>query len=429
MEESAEMSAMPFRPRQGSVLEEWRGGWLTVLVSLLGYAIATTHTYSLGVFMAPMQTALGWSRAEISAGFFFYSVMSVICSPVAGLLIDRYGVRYVGMAGMAVYCATLALFSTILPLIWMWWLIWLLLAVGGVFVKPTLWATAISRRFSVSRGLALAVMLTGSGISSAAMPVIALWLIDAFGWRMAYLFLGCAAALVMLPLMALFFREDTGRKVAAGAHDAITLAGLTVRDAVSSYRFIAIAIPTLLMTCATIGTVVHFVPIMIGQGVPAATAAMVMGVVGFGSVAGRLTTGVLLDRLPGALVGAVAFMLPVLPILLLLTGAKGVMAMIPIGLLIGLSVGSEVDIVAYVTSRYFGLRSYGTVFGTLIGIMALGAGIGPTLAGYAFDLDHSYRPFFIGVLPCLVLSSVLMGTLGKYPSFATPAPRDAPLSG
>jgi MFS family permease len=411
--------AGPLSPARTVALHEWRQGWLLVLVSLLGYAVATVPTYSLGVFMASIQNEFGWSRAEISASLLVYSIVAVVCSPFAGLLIDRTGVRWVGIGGMSVFCAAFALLALIGPSIWAWWSIWFLIALGGVFIKPTLWATAISKQFSIQRGVALAVFLCGSGLSSAVFPSISHWLIDSLGWRGAYLAIaGCAAA-TMLPFMALCFRQSATEPRAIHEQDAAppSLRGYSVRDSMLSYRFSAIAIPTLLMTSATIGTVVHFVPIMTGAGMTVATATAMTGIIGTGTIVGRLGTGFLLDKFQGSIIGAISFFLPIIPIGLLISEIHGTGISIITAVLIGLSVGSEVDIVAYITSRYFGLRNYGTIFGTLIGIMALGAGVGPTLAGLAYDLSGSYHAFFWALLPCLALSSALIGSLGKYPDF------------
>ena len=114
------------------------------------------------------------------------------------------------------------------------------------------------------------------------------------------------------------------------------------------------------------------------------------GLVGIGAILGRLIIGVLLDRSKRPLVGAITYALPVLPCILLLgIGPIPALALV-IGFLFGLASGSETDVLSYFIARYFGVARYGLVFGACFGIVGAAAGIGPWLAGLAYDATGNY---------------------------------------
>lgn len=101
-------------------------------------------------------------------------------------------------------------------------------------------------------------------------------------------------------------------------------------------------------------------------------------------------------------------------IALLATGAGG---MVPLAgaVLCGMGIGAEVDLMAFFVSRYFGLRSYPTIYATMFGIFSVGTGFGPYLAGFSFDHWHSYQPIFVVFEIALAVTCLLFVLLGPYP--------------
>ena len=129
---------------------------------------------------------------------------------------------------------------------------------------------------------------------------------------------------------------------------------------------------------------------LVDRGFAATKAAAISGVIGIASILGRLVTGLLLDRFNGPLVGAIGLGLPVVACLLLFSSGESTISTVVIAAIIGLSLGAETDVVAFLTARFFGLRHYGVLFGTLAGFLSLGTGLGPMLAGTLYDRFHSY---------------------------------------
>jgi MFS family permease len=397
---------------------ETRADWLLVLASTVALTASVSHVYSMGVLIGPLEAEFHWPRGQISAGLGVISVISVVLAPFVGLAIDRFGSRRIGLPGLAVYVIGVALLSTTGPSIWHWWGLWALIAIGTVLIKPTVWVAAIASRFSRRRGLAMAVAMCGTSIGTALFPLLTAQLLG-LGWRSAYLVLSAGAALLALPMVYFFFcAERPGApRPSPGLPPPKPKPGLTTRQGLTSPAFYKMAAASFLATLATLSLTVHFVPILIGGGISADTAAAVAGLIGVGSIIGRLGTGALLDRFNGRRVGALLLLLPILGCTLLLTVQLTPATAILVAAAIGLALGAEIDIFAFLSARYFGLAHYGLLFGTVAGLNSFGAGVGPTYAGFMFDSFGSYAVLLATLIPMLLISSLLVLSLGAEPSF------------
>ena len=134
---------------------------------------------------------------------------------------------------------------------------------------------------------------------------------------------------------------------------------------------------------------------------------------GITSIAGRLTTGALLDRFStrAPLIATLAFALPAVACVIMMGFDGSILQSAIVASLIGIAVGADTDIAAYLTARYFGLRFFGTLFGTIIAILSIAIGLGPLLAASIFDRMGSYMGFYwIGVVLSLC-SATIMFTL------------------
>ncbi|MBJ7483080.1 MFS transporter [Brevundimonas sp.] len=400
-----------------SSTQEWRRGWSVVLAAAGGMALSTANVYSTGVFMGPLQETFGWSRTEISAGLSIGSLAAVVCSPFIGLAVDRFGPRRIGIAGAIAFCAAWALFSTVQSSIWTWWAVSGLLAIASLGVGPTIWTAAVSSLFFKSRGLALAVLLCGIGVGSAVTPILSSVLVTNLGWRGAYLGLAGIWALVIIPLLILLFTSAKDRDRVGPEKDkssAVALSGVGVREGLRSLRFVKLAVSGFILAGVGGGIAINMVPIMMSLGASKASAAGLAALLGLSSMVGRLSVGILLDRFNANMVAASVALIPI-PALLLLLGVPGSPVILIVAILaLGLALGGELDCLAYLTSRHFGLKSFGTLFGTIGGAMALSVGMAPVLISYAFDRTGSYALVLWIAVPLCLIASAFVATLGRF---------------
>lgn len=408
-------------PRQAAV--EWRQSWPVVATSALGLSVSVIYIYSMGLFIEPLEREFGWGRTQITAGLTVVSVMSVVLAPFVGMLIDRFGARSVGLPGVIVYCSAIAALSLVGDQIWMWWAAWAVVALGSVCIKPTVWTAAVASYFTAGRGLALAVALCGTGIGQALLPYLTNEFVAALGWRGAYVALAAGGAALVLPLMFFFFfdaREDVRRK-GGPAMDRSLMPGRGLREGFVSLQFLFLALAALLATAGITALLVHFVPMLTAGGMERTSAAAIAGVIGLASMTGRIACGYLLDRFDGRVVGAISFALPCAACLLFLQFDGSAAQAMALAAIIGLSVGAEIDVIAYLATRHFGLRNFGTLFGAIAGLISLGAGLGPLFAGAVFDANQAYAPAHLALIPVFLLTAVLIAAIGRYPVFAQPA--------
>ncbi len=406
---------------------EWRKSWSVVLSGALGMALASTSVYSIGIFMAPLEKEFGWSRAEISAGLTINTVLAVLVSPFIGIALDRIGVRRIGTIGVTAYCMVFACLAFASSSIWSWWILWLLLGATGLAIKPTIWTTSVSSMFTRSRGLALSVMLCGTALGSSLTPSVGNFLFEALGWRQGTLCLAAFWAALVVPPVWLFLTSARDIEINAqvtrksGAVELpVVLTGVSVREGMLSLRYFRLAVAGFLTCLVIVSFVSGLVPILSDRGFARQTAANIAGLAGIATIVGRLTGGYLLDRTNGNLVGAASVGLAIVPAILFLL-FPGSLLISSIGVLIlGLTLGAELDAVAFLASKHFGMRNFGVLFGTISGLLALATGLGPLFVSLVYDQTKSYDMVLMGYVPLALIAAALFASLGRYPEFEQP---------
>jgi MFS family permease len=372
--------------------------------------------YTLGLFIKPLNLELGWDRASISAAGGIAAISSAITIPFVGSMMDRWGVRTV-LLPIVVLCATsVALIALTPKSIAAFMLLFAITGVLGSGQGPLGYAKCVSSWFDDRRGLALGITMSGIGLGAALVPQYAQFLIGNFGWRIAYLGLGLLTLLVAFPAVFLCIREPTEIKTAAAGVQAQSLASrdrvsdLEVREVLGGRQFWLIACALLLVSTVTQGLVVHTVPLLTDKGYSPESAAALMVAVGLSTMAGRLLSGYLVDRIFAPFVAAFFFLFPCLGIYLLDSTISPVAGIITLGL----ASGTEIDMIGFLTSRYFGMKRFGQLYGYLFASFVIGSAIGPLMMGLAFERLHSYEPalWTFGALMLMATAAIL--SLGPY---------------
>jgi MFS family permease len=392
-----------------SAVAEWRKYWFLPFAAALGYSHAVLHVYSVGPFFAPLTEEFGWTRAQASAGITIAALGGALgCIPI-GMLVDRVGPRPVGLVGVTIMCGGVALLSIANGDPMNWLLLWGVIAFGTFGVQSTVWTSAVASRFEASRGLAFAITLSGASFAAAVFPMLTTWLIGEFGWRGGFIGLGGIWFAVAFPILFFVFRgsRDKGAGVrAAEPAPIMQQTGMTLAEGLRSPAIYILLLAGLLFSFTAIAVLVHFVPILTDAGAEPLAAAGIASLVGLFSIIGRLGTGVLLDRFPGHLVGAAAFLIPIVGAgALLLDGANPLHQSIAAAAF-GLTIGSEVDVIAYLSAKHFGLRNYGALYGVQVMALGLGTAFGPLAAGMVFDHSGSYTPFLMLTIALTAVASV-----------------------
>jgi predicted MFS family arabinose efflux permease len=288
--------------------------------------------------------------------------------------------------------------------------------------SPVAYGFVVANWFDRHRGLALGIAMSGVGLGTSIIPPVAAYLIGAFGWRWAYLGLG--SVILVLAFFPVFFfihdpRENEGARRTVGDHE---LPGVSVREALGGWRFWGLLVAFLLGVIALNGTLTQIVAILMDRGQPLQAATSVLAASGIAALAGRILSGWCVDRFFAPYVAVAFYILPMIGTVLL-GSALGQPAPLLGALFCGAALGGEIDLMAFLISRYFGLKSYGKLFGTIFGFFAGATGVGPFLSGLSFDVYHSYTPAFALYEVLLVIAALIFLPLGPYPFPAQPHPR------
>jgi MFS family permease len=388
-------------------------GWLVVLAAFCGVMVSfgSLLVFTFSVFLKPLSAEFGWSRQSISAAFGIAALSVAVCSPPLGRLLDRYSPRRVILPCMILFGAAIASLSLLTRGLAHLYCVFLVLGVVGNGTTQMGYSRAVSSWFTDRRGLALALVMAGTGAGSIILPTLTQGLIDSYGWRTAYLALGSMVLVMGVPLTALFVRE---RPI---GHDPLRpgVSGATVRTGLRSRAFWLLVAILFLSSIAINGAITHLSAILTDRGVPAGTAAMTLSVLGGMSLAGRLITGFLLDRFFGPRI-SFGLLAGVSAGIVLLSSTTSTATAVVAAALIGLGLGGEADITPYLLTRYFGLRSFSTLYGFTWTAYAIAGAVGPILMGRVFDSTGSYAALLMLLAGQTLVSAALALWLPAYPA-------------
>lgn len=411
--------------------EEFRQGWRVVLASVVGIGLGLSPVpfYTIGMMAPELARTFHWPFAKIMGGLTITSLTVLIASPLVGLLADRFGVRKVAITSIVLFGSSFACFSLTQGSLPLFYLTWGAVALGGAGTLPITWTRAVNNWFDVRKGFALGLSLLGTGLFGFFIKPICAWLIAHEGWRMTYVAIGAMPLAISLPIALLFF-HDTGER--PGADDrrlAIVVPGMSFADALSDWRFWVLAVAFVPISIAVGGPIPNMENILATHGFDKPTVATLVPCIGLSVIGGRIIGGWLIDRAWAPGVAFVLLSLPAIGCWLLAHGPIDYRtALFCIGL-IGFAAGVEYDLMAFLVARYFGMRSYATIYGALYGCFALGAGVGPLLFGNAFDKTHSYSHMLIVSCVILVAAASMLLTLGRYRQFGTEETTKGPRDG
>ncbi len=406
---------MNTQPGSG-VRAELASGWPLLLAATIGSGTGASSIifYSLGIFVAPLQAAFGWSRGDVTSAMLYSSAGLVFAAPLLGWLIDRVGERRVALISIPCFAAVVYALSLLDGSLHGFYACFFFAAVLGCGTTPILYTRAVASHFDSARGLALGITLAGPGTAAVVLPPFIIGVIAGDAWRDGFRALALIA-LVAWPLAWCWLRVRPPAGASALAQD-----GVGRRAALATRVFWTLAISFALVAMAASSLVVHMVPMLKDAGLDAAHAARVASLIGLGVILGRLLIGWLIDRLFAPHVAAAIFAVAAGGCVLL---ARGGPAEAPLAaFLIGFALGAEVDLMAYLTSRYFGLRHYGFLYGTVYSCFWLGIASGPALTGRLYDAAGNYALALWGIVVLFLAGTVAALSLPRFEAWrATPA--------
>jgi MFS family permease len=393
-------------------------GWRVAAVCHIGVltGFATVFIYSFSFMVKPLQHEFGWNNEQIARAFSLAAISVAICSPFMGRLFDQIEPRKLIAAMMAALGLGLGSLAYLTPHLTQLYASSVFIGIAGTGTYQLGYARIVTGWFERRLGTALSIVVAGSGVGSLLIPPLVQYLISTVGWRHTYLVLAAFPLVVGAPLTFVFARAPRS----ASNRDTTILkssgdtSGMVWPQAVTSLSFWLLALGVCALSLSENGALAHLAPMLSQHGLTPRDVALTASLLGVSSVIGRFILGGLLDYLRGSYI-AVASLLAAGAGMFLLAHASTFLAAAPAAFIAGLGAGCELDLIPYMLRRYFGLRSFSTLYGLVYTVFAVAGAIAPLIVGHIYDATGSYN----GILNIFCAATFI----GALTMFALPAYR------
>ncbi len=397
-------------------------GWRIAVASsvCVFVSFASLLVYTFSVFLKPLTVQFGWSRQAAAGAFGIASLALAASSPLIGQLLDRYPARRIILPCLAIFGCAFASLSLMTGQLWQLYGIFLVIGIVGNGTAHLAYSRVLTTWFEERRGVAFAVVMTGGAIGAIVLPPLATALIRVEGWRAAFAILGAMVLVVGLPL-----GSRVRQRTRPTHFREAPVPGVTVKEGMRSRAFWIIVGVLFAASISQNGAIAHLSALLTDRGISAVKAAWAASAMGAAILAGRLITGWLLDRF---FAPRVAFCLLGIAACgtFLLSGARSLPMGITGAAMIGFGMGGEADVTPYVVAKYFGLRSFSTLYGFTWTAYAIAGAIGPVIMGKAFDATRSYQALLFQLALLTLAAAILMLFLPPYRDFSIPEDVTAP---
>jgi len=435
-------------------------GWIIAFASAFGVgcSVAVLIPSTLGFMVGPLSHEFGWTAQQIMTATAFVAAMTVVIGPVVGALVDRFGGRAVITVSFLFQALVLLSFyfmDASLPLFYLRYAALAGLCTGGTMLA---FLALISVWFRQRRGLAIGIVLSGTGFGGVLWSVVSGVLFSHYGWRETYLWFAGFIGFIATPLMFYVLRDSPasmGLDINSEISDSKSLSlgsatlgsagesqsapielwnnAFTLREAAADRHFWLLMLLALVTGTGVQSIMYILVPLLKEAHNPPSMAGTIQASMWAALVIDRLSTGWLLDRVFAPRIPMVFMIFPIIGVSLFASGASGATAFLA-AMLIGLCLGAESDTISYMVSRYFGLRYYSRIYGCCFSAFVVGAGVGPILHAHLAVTTGSYRSALVTVTGILIVGICSLFFYERFPQLdqtrrvkpRAPSPDDLP---
>lgn len=391
-------------------------GFIVVVSAFFIMFLGLGFYNTFGVFFKPMISEFGWSRALASGAFSLSSFIRGLSGILMGSFTDRFGARKVlTICGLLIGAGYLLLSQ--INSAWQLYLLYVvLLGIGmsGVWV-PLL--STIAKWFTKRRSMMTGIVVAGLNISTLALPPVTNWLISLYDWRITYIIMGgvvlvivvSAAQLLRQPPIQTRQLPNSASKIEDGTSKP-GVDGFSLKEAIKTSQFWLATGMVFCIGLWRIAVLVHIVPHATDLGFSALSSANILATIGGVSILGSVIGGSVSDRLGSRWAYIISFILMSVASLWLLQ-ARDLRKLYLFAIIFGLGSGINGPLLSPLLAGIFGLGSHGMIFGVANFSYTIGAGIGPFLTGYIFDLTGSYQIAFLVCLAVSVIGLIMAAVL------------------
>jgi MFS family permease len=366
-----------------------------------------------GLFLIPISAEFGWPRSAVSLVLLVLAIAGAISYPIVGRVIDRYGARRVLLGGNLLFAMSVALVSVTSANKAHFYLTYVLLGITAAIPSTVMYTKVIAAWFDRNRGFALGFAGGfGNGIGAAIAPVFVAMLLAKYGWRGAHLGIALAIVAIGFPVLFVLLRDAPSQRK-AGTDAAV---GMTLAEARRTKPFWIILIAVALGAGCMTAVFAHVVPMLVDRNISMQRAVSVLVTFSLVTALWQVGVGYTLDRFPRPWIAAPFYVSAIIGLILLETSSSYSWLLLA-GALMGLGLGTEYGVLPYFLSRYFGVRHYGAISGTVYGVIFLTQGVTPFLMDLNFDSSGNYRIAVVVICVAMLAGAFLLTRLQPFERF------------
>src|SRR6188768_515960 len=396
--------------------------WIIAAITFLVLIVTSGVRATPGVLMVPLETEFGWSRTAISAAIAINIALYGLIGPFAASLMDRYGLRRIVLAAIALLSLSVAL-TTQMRTQWQLTLLWGVLVGSGTGVTALVLAAVIANRwFDERRGLVLGILSAANATGQLVFLPLLAGLVETSGWRTAALTVSGAAALLFVVVWLLMRDhpsdvglEPYGRRPGATVPTRAPLAPVAaLRLALGKPAFWLLAGSFFICGASTNGLIgTHLIAACHDYGISEVRAAGLLAMMGIFDILGTTASGWLTDRLPSRYLLCAYYVLRGTALLFLPASLMHQESLGWFAVFYGLDWVATVPPTVRLTSEAFGRENTGVIYGWIGASHQLGASMAALGAGAIRTMLGDYQvAFWTAGLLCVV-AGVSFLTIGR----------------
>jgi len=412
-------------------LKIFYGWWIVIASFLIAVYIGGAVFYGFTAFFEPIVEEMGWSYTQLSIAASLRGLEIGLLSPFIGFFVDRWGPRRIIFGGLLTTVLSLVMLSYTTSLI-MFYVAFALLAFGTSACTVTVLLTTIANWFRRRMGIASGIAIAGFGFSGVLVPVI-VRLIDTYDWRRTAIILALGMIILILPLSLLFrhkpeqygyFPDGQEQSITAELNDSslseVDEIDLRPKKALKSATFWRLVLSRMYLMITMMAVITHVMPYLSSIGILRSTSGLVATAIPLTSVLGRLSFGWLGDKFSKKAVAVTSFIMMSCGLFCFAYISNvQIWLIVPFIILLGIGYGGTNAIIPVIARDHFGRLHFGSVYGLMEGIGAMGSIIGPTMAGWSYDNWGSYHTVWLLLAGAAIVAVISVSTITPIKTIKT----------
>ncbi len=368
--------------------------------------------YSWGVFVKPIETELGWSRAQISLAVSILLLVFSAFMSIGGVIEKKIGAsKTVTIAGILMSIAWIGASFAQSPL-----MLYIFYGLFGGIATGLSYIPSVScgiKMYPDKKGFITGIIIFGFGYGSAIFSPLMTKLIQNIGWRSAMFYSGIVFGFLIV-IFAQFLKIPAAIANSSASNDVTGGKSLMYKKVLSTSGFWVLFSTYFIAMIAGMMTIGHIVAFSHDQGLSALQGAYALTVLSIFNGLGRILAGYMSDKFGGKAILTCLFLI-ISSAMFILAAVKGVSMFYIISAIIGLCFGGFLAVYPPLTVNFFGAANFSVNYGLVFIGYGMGCFLGPVIGGYVHDVMHSYHVAFYISGALATAGALMVLTLLKRP--------------